>query len=69
MVVILGRLDVKKRGIKRLAFSSGAISVTSWLLAIVLGRGKKGEIALALAHRLIKNYYLSGLEKLEFLSY
>ena len=36
------------------------------LLAIILGKGKKEESALALAHRLIKDYHLRGLEKLSY---
>ena len=42
---------------------SGATTLdTAELLAILLGRGTKGENVLELSHRLLKNYNLHGLE-------
>jgi len=39
---------------------------TAELLAILLGRGSKGENVLELSHRLLKNYNLHGLEGLSY---
>ncbi|MDP1695038.1 MAG: DNA repair protein RadC [Candidatus Woesearchaeota archaeon] len=46
---------------------SGATTLdTAELLAILLGRGTKGENVLELSHRLLKNYNLHGLETLSY---
>ena len=46
---------------------SGATTLdTAELLAILLGRGTKGENVLELSHRLLKNYNLHGLEGLSY---
>ena len=46
-------------------YTNGAQSLdTAELLAILLGKGRRGESVLELSHKLLKDYNLRGLETL-----
>ncbi len=61
-------VEFEQQGKEKAEYGADTLD-TAELLAILLGRGSKGESVLELSHKLLKDYNLHGLETLVFLSY